>query len=71
MFPLLFLILCVVLLFAVMGPMMARNTARSHQRDSGPFPHERAFDILDQRLARGEIDRSEYDEKRRVISQGG
>ncbi len=28
-----------------------------------------ALDILNQRLARGEIDRTEYDEKRKLIGQ--
>lgn len=69
MFPILFVVLCLVVLLIVMGPM-ARRRPWSYERKSEPPSHNRAFDILDQRLAKGEIDRSEYDEKRRTIAQG-
>lgn len=35
-----------------------------------PVPGRTAIDILNERLARGEIDQAEYQEKRRLISQG-
>lgn len=69
MIPILFILLCLVVLVLVMGPM-ARQQSWGAARDSGFAPVNNAFEILDQRLANGEIDRSEYDEKRRTIAQG-
>lgn len=69
MFLVLFFLLCFVVLMVVMGPM-TRHRPWRYERESGTLPHNRAFDILDQRLAKGEIDRAEYDEKRRTIAQG-
>jgi uncharacterized membrane protein len=69
MFPILFILLCLVVLVVVMDPM-ARHRPWSYERESELPPRKRAFDILDQRLAKGEIDRSEYDEKRRTIAHG-
>lgn len=70
MFPIFLIILFVVVLVAFIGPM-ARDRPDSYARSIASPPHNAAFDILDQRLAKGEIDRSEYDEKRRTIAQGG
>ena len=36
---------------------------------SGIGLHSTAIDVLNRRLARGEIDRAEYDEKRRLIGR--
>lgn len=69
MFPILFLVLGLVVLFVVMGPMMT-PAEPWRRRDNEGIPHKRAFDILSERLAKGEIDKSEYDEKRRTIAQG-
>ena len=69
MFPIFFILLLLVVLVAVMSPM-ARRQPWSDERQSELARHKRAFDILDQRLAKGEIDRPEYDEKRRTIAQG-
>jgi uncharacterized membrane protein len=71
MLPILFTVLCLIVLSVVMGPAMTRQEPWRHWRDNGAIPHKKAFDILDERLAKGEIDRSEYDERRRVILQGG
>lgn len=69
MLPILFILLLVVVLVAVMGPM-ARQRPWTYKPESEFPSHRRAFDILDERLAKGEIDRSEYDEKRRTLAQG-
>lgn len=58
MFPLLFIALCFLVMVFVMSMMMrGRGNVRSN-----------ALDILDERLARGEIGLAEYEERRRLIS---
>lgn len=49
--------LLISIVFAAMFVWVADWTARPHT----------ALDILNQRLARGDIDRAEYDEQRRLI----
>lgn len=70
MFPILFILILVVVLAAVMGPMTWRQPQSDERLSELPL-HQRAFDILDQCLASGEIDKTEYDERRRMIVQGG
>ena len=64
MFPLFFMVLCLVVMFFVMMPMMRRHAPWGRS----DFPERTALDILNERYARGEINKAEYDEKRRVIS---
>jgi putative membrane protein len=65
-FPILFLLCLIVFLF-VMLPMMTRH-GPWRERDRGDFPQRTALDVLNERFAKGEIDKAEYEEKRRLIS---
>ncbi len=66
-FPFFFMLACFIVFLVVMGPMMGRWRDR---RDGPSSPQRTALDILDERFASGEIDKAEYDEKRRIISLG-
>ena len=65
-FPILFL-LCLVIFLFVMVPMMIRH-GPWRERDREDFPRRTALDVLNERFAKGEIDKAEYEEKRRLIS---
>jgi putative membrane protein len=41
----------------------------AQQRGSGTAPRSRAHDTLDERFARGEIDRDEYEQRRRSLDR--
>ncbi len=62
-FPIGFMVLGIIIMTFVMVPMMRR-----HGHDRFDFPQRTALEILNERYAKGEIDKAEYDEKRRVIS---
>jgi putative membrane protein len=66
MFPILFIALCLVIFLFVMVPMMTRHGPWGHDRED--FPQRRALDVLNERFAKGEIDKTKYEEKRRLIS---
>ena len=57
-------------LIAVGVVLLVRSTSHDGHppRVSGS---DRALEILDERFARGEIDQAEYEERRRVLTQGG
>ena len=43
----------------------------THQAGTEPKPERsRALDVLDERFARGEIDREDYEERRRILTDG-
>ncbi len=67
MFPFLFMAICLAVVLFVMVPMMSRHGPWRRGDDRRDFPEGRSLEILNERFARGEIDRAEYDEKRRVI----
>jgi putative membrane protein len=68
MFPLLFMAIGLVIFLFVMLPMMRRHGPWGHGGDRSDMPARTALDVLNERFAKGEIDRAEYEEKRRLIS---
>ena len=56
------LILLIILAVRWMGSGPARG-------GEGPPPENRALDILEERFARGEIDKEEFEERRRLLSK--
>jgi putative membrane protein len=58
---LLFLALIVVGIVLLLRPAVGSEPRRERNR---------ALEILDERFARGEIDREEYEERRRVLESG-
>ena len=67
LFPLIMIALCLFMMRGRMGMMCGPD---SHHKDgsnrSGP---ESAMEILDKRYALGEINREEYEEKKKTIDQ--
>jgi putative membrane protein len=67
-FPFLFMLLCLAVFLFIMLPMIGRHMGWRDRRDDRPFREKTALDTLNERLAKGEIDKVEYEEKRRLIS---
>ncbi|WP_324653837.1 SHOCT domain-containing protein [Georgenia sp. H159] len=65
-FFLLLLVVGVVVLVVVLIRLLFGGD-RGGQRSSRPGGRSRALDVLDERYARGEIDATEYDERRRRL----
>ncbi len=51
-----------------MVPMMRGHGPSGYWRDRPDYPQKTALDILNERYAKGEIDKAEYEEKRRITS---
>jgi putative membrane protein len=67
-FPLLMIIFCFFMMRGRMGSMMCGFG--SHGKDShSTGTSESATDILDKRYARGDINKDEYEEKKRILKQ--
>lgn len=62
--PLIFVGLILLVVYLVNGGVGWNNGPKVKMRAQEPL------DILDERLARGDIDQREYDEKRRVLKHG-
>ena len=66
----LMMILVIVLIVAVAIGVVHWIFPGSHRLPSGsPTPHKSASEILEERFARGEIDKDEFEEKRNTLSR--
>jgi putative membrane protein len=54
----------------VVGIVVLVRSSSVDGRVTGRSDHNRALDILDERFARGEIDRQEYEERRSILTGG-
>ncbi len=69
----LMMVIFLVLAFVIVIPLMrwaGMGPPWWHGHNMPPAAPRTPLDILNERFARGEIDKAEYEEKRRLISQG-
>ena len=66
-FPLVMVVFCFLMMRGRRGSMMCGFGSNVADGDHGQSSNS-AKDILDTRYARGEIDRTEYEEKRKVLA---
>jgi putative membrane protein len=64
----LFMILVLAAVIAV-AVILVRQSSGSWQGASTPPPTRTALDILKERFARGEIDKAEYEDRRRTLGE--
>jgi putative membrane protein len=69
-FGMMFISLLFLTLIVVGAVLVARSFSRPEQPPKAS-QGSRALDILDERFAHGEIDRSEYEERRNALTGGG
>jgi putative membrane protein len=64
--PFFWLIVPVLIIWAIVA--LVRGTSRSGSPDSGSSHVESALEVLNKRYARGEINKEEYDEKKKDLT---
>ncbi len=70
--PIIFIAVTVLVIWLIVMAVRAFDGGGGGRVESGPpagGSGNRALDILDERFARGEIDREEYEERRRILTR--